>query len=160
MATPPSYLTVAGFKLRTSMTPGEVDRLETLYPGFLDANIGDVSSWIAGRLRKRYLVESFDENPPGIVLLWTKAIVTLAAYKRQGFDAKSPEGMDTIKDSDDAKAEVAEAADSDEGKFDLPLRADSTASGITQGGPLGYSEASPYTSLDRGRAARAAGGET
>lgn len=160
MATPPSYLTVAAFKLRTSMTPGEVDRLETLYPGFLAANISDESSWIAGRLRKRYAVEGFDTNPPGIVLKWLNKIITLVAYKRQGFDAKSPEGADTIKDSDDAKAEVEEAANAEDGLFDLPLRADATSSGITQGGPLGYSEASPYTSLDRGRDARAAGGET
>ena len=52
-----------------------------------------------------------------------------------------------------AKSEVTEAADSEEGKFDLPLRQDTTATGVSKGGPLGYSEVSPYTWTDRQREA-------
>jgi len=55
---------------------------------------------------------------------------------------------------DIAVAELKEAADSKDGLFDLPLRADTTATGVSKGGPRGYSEASPYTNLDRQRARR------
>lgn len=151
MATPPRYLTVAAFRVRTTMLGEDVDRLEALYPGFLQANIDDESSWIAARLRKRYAVEGFDELTPGIVLKWTNAIVTLIAFDKRGFDSTSPEGQRTVAASDTAKAEVKEASESEEGLFDLPLRADVTSSGISQGGPLGYSQQSPYTFVDHQR---------
>lgn len=159
MAAPPSYLSIAAFRVRTTMLGEDVDRLEAVYPGFLQAQIDDESSWIAGRLRKRYAVEGFDANPPGIVLKWLNKIVTLEAFDKRGFDSLSPEGQRTITASETARAEVKEAAESVEGLFDLPLRNDSTASGISQGGPLGYAEASPYTANDRQREAIESNGE-
>ncbi len=44
---------------------------------------------------------------------------------------------------------MKEAADSAEGLFELPLRADLETSGVSKGGPLGYTEASPYRWTDR-----------
>jgi hypothetical protein len=43
-----------------------------------------------------------------------------------------------------AYEEVKQAADCEAGLFDLPLRQDSSASGVSQGGPFSSSQASPY----------------
>jgi hypothetical protein len=143
-----AYLDVPGFRVSTAMLGEDVDLLETRYPGFLDAKLREESGWIDGRLQKRYATH-FAAPVPAIVEKWLVAIVTLWAYKKRGFDALSPEGADTIKDAETAKAEVKEAADADEGLFDLPLRDDVTSTGIARGGPIGYSEADPYSWLDR-----------
>ena len=137
----------------------DVDRLETRYPGFLQAQLDDETDWIKARLRKRYVTEGFDASPPGIALKWLNAIVTLTAYDKRGLDTLSPEGLRTVKASEDAKAEIKEAADAEGGLFDLPLRSDVQASGISQGSPLGYAEQSPYTAFDRQREAIARNGE-
>jgi hypothetical protein len=52
------------------------------------------------------------------------------------------------KAKDDALAWLKEAADAKDGLIDLPLRADTTASGISRGGPLAYTETSPYAWTD------------
>jgi hypothetical protein len=144
-----AYLTVAQFKVRTIMLGEHVDALEARYPGFLDAKLGEESAWLNARLFKRYAVP-FKDPTPETVLRWLVAIVTLWAFKKRGFDAIAPEGLQLQKDSDDARAEAKEAADSVDGFFDLPPRQDlEGASGISRGGPLGYSEQSPYTFVDK-----------
>jgi hypothetical protein len=144
-----AYLTVAEFRTRTVMPGEDVDLLEAACPGFLAANLEDVTSWIDSRLRKRYAVP-FAAPVPNIVLRWLTKIVTLEAYKRRGFNGTSEQDREIIADRDKAEAEVKEAADSSEGKFDLPLRQDlQTSSAISQGGPFGYSEAGPYSWMDR-----------
>lgn len=48
------YLNLYGFRLRTIMAVGEVDYVETETPGFTDTRLSVRTSYINGRLRKRY----------------------------------------------------------------------------------------------------------
>lgn len=150
MSTP--WINVAGFKLRSAMPAEDVDRLEAQYPGFLAAQLADEQAYIEDRLRKRYAVP-FVAPYPTILVRWLVRLVTATAYERRGWNPSGMENERIGKAADDARAELKEAADSNEGLFDLPLRADAVGTGISQGGPYGYAEASPYVWTDRQRSA-------
>lgn len=142
------YLTLDEFKTRSTMPSENVDRIETASAGFTLAQIESVSRLdIDSRLRKRYAAP-FSDPYPEAVKTWCARIVTMLCWERLGYDP-TDESMDrAVKAHDAAKAEIKEAADSTDGLFDLPLRADTTATGISKGGPLGYSEQSPYVWFD------------
>jgi hypothetical protein len=144
-----AYLTLAQFRLRTVMPGGDVDAIEAAAPGFLLQLLEDETEWLKARLRKRYAVESFDASPPAIVLRWLVKMVTPQAYEKRGWNPSSEQDKAILDAGDAARAEVKEAADSEVGLFDLPLRQDAAGSGISKGGPFGYAEASPYTWTDR-----------
>jgi hypothetical protein len=138
-----SYLTVAEFKLRTIMPQTSVDALEVQEPGYLAAALEQRSDWINARLRKRYAAPFVLPYPP-VVLAWLTAMVTLEAYGKLGWNpASKSDEASIITAATDARDEVKEAADSKEGLFDLPITT-GDSSGVTKGGPLSYSEASPY----------------
>lgn len=143
------YLTTLDeFKARSTMPPEYVDEIEERSPGFVMAAIESVSSLdINARLRKRYEVP-FALPYPEAVKTWCARIVTMQCWKRRGYDPTDQSMQDAVKDRDEAKAEIKEAADSNEGLFDLPLRNDTTATGISKGAPFGYSEQSPYVWAD------------
>jgi hypothetical protein len=254
------YEDLAGFKARTTMPSGDVDILEENSPGFIAQCIATESSWINGRLRKRYgnaNVNSgayagygdtgqatgnnlpFGKTPPAlipagtnppqglqmvgtpilgslmiafqvavagpigtavlkytinggvgyvllpvvlgnlpiigsgmslqvpigavfgadnawaaatpvpeIILKWLNALVTLAAYRRRGFNPNDPAGDMIVQAAVEAKKEVLEAADSESGLIDIPVSED-LDSAVTTGGPLGTSDASPYAWQNR-----------
>jgi hypothetical protein len=140
---------VQDFSIRSTMPAGDVLALDAKYPGFLDAQINLArSAYIYGRLRKRYNVSSIDPNanPPGvepeIVKAWIAAIVTPIAYNLRGVQMSDVTIDNINKGRDDALKALQEAADSENGLYDLPLLAADPS--ITVGGPLGYSEPSPY----------------
>jgi hypothetical protein len=135
---------VAGLKA-LSVAPDEAfTDLESRYPGWLLAQLGAWSAWIDGRLRKRYAAP-FALPYPVAVTGWLARIVTAAAYHKRGVDPTDQMVGQVIEDGNAARLEVAEAANGDTGLWDLPLRADTTATGISKGGPLGYTETDPYT---------------
>lgn len=149
-----AYLDLDAFANLTVMPSSDVDALESAAPGWLDSQLGYWSSAIDARLRKRYEAP-FAEPYPLAVQGWLSRIVTLRAYLRRGVDPLDQQFVEIKADADAAWAEIKEAADSNEGMLDLPLRADSGASGISKGGPYGYSEASPYVWMDQqGQAGR------
>jgi hypothetical protein len=90
----------------------------------------------------------FASPAPEIVLGWIVAMTTPEAYRKRGWDPGEKQSAQIEQDRTDALSELKEAADSSEGLFDLPLREDVSTSGIVAGGPLGYSEPSPYDWLD------------
>jgi hypothetical protein len=92
---------------------------------------------------------------PEIILKWLNALVTLAAYRRRGFNPQDPAGDLVVQAAVEAKKEVLEAADSQSGLIDIPVSED-LDSAVTTGGPLGASDASPYTWQNR-QAARGRG---
>jgi len=144
-----SYLDIAEFKLHSVMPDEDVDDLEHRYPGFIAKQLDDETTWINGRLKKRYAVP-FAAPVPTIVLGWLAKIVTPAVYKKRGWNPSSEQDQDILKDAERAREEVKEAAESEEGLFELPLRQDlAGSSGVQFGGPLGYAEADPYTWTDR-----------
>ncbi len=157
-----AYLTQAEWKLRTLMPGADVDALEALYPGFVALQLDEVSDAIDSRLRKRYGAP-FQTPYPKTVLRWLTQIVTRAAYLKRGVDPLDPQMAEYIKDSETAWAELLEAADSETGKYDLPINT-AGDSAIARGGPRSYSEASPYVGFDvqaqTGRSEDAAGGGT
>jgi hypothetical protein len=147
-----AYLTHAEFKARTLMKPADVDALEVKRPGHVALLLEDETAWIDARLRKRYAAPFAAPVQP-VVRRWLTQLVTLKALLAWGFHPESPQDALIEKQHDLATAEIKEAADAETGLFDLPLRADTTATGISKGGPLAYSEASPYTWMDRQREA-------
>lgn len=142
-----SYLTVDRFKLCSVIPSSYIDLIETGSPGWTLAQLDLASAWLDARLSKRYAVPFAAPVPPAVEG-WVTKIVTLAAYIKRGFDPTDPQGQMYVNDRDVALSEVKEAADAENGLFDLPLRADTTASGISKAGPRGYSEQSPYSFTD------------
>lgn len=142
-----AYLDIAAFKDLTTMPSVHVDDLDT---DWLNATLENRSRWIDGRLAKRYDVP-FASPYPETVKGWLAAIVTLQAYLRRGVDPNDMQFLEIKTQAEAASSEVLEAANSNEGWFDLPATSSSSASAITRGAPLGYSEQSPYVSTDRQR---------
>lgn len=138
-----SYLTLAEFKARTLMPASSVDAIELVSAGWLLIQLDEASAWIDSRLRKRYAAP-FESPYPIAVLSWVARLVTVRAFLKAGVPPTDEQFQAIQKDADDARAEVLEAATSDVGLFDLPLRSDTTATGISKSGPMSYSEQSPY----------------
>lgn len=238
------YLDLNGFKLRTVMPGGDVEALETRYPGWILQCLFSWSSRLNSQLRKRYgdnprnagklplgqnapALEAQGTAPPALaltgrpvlgsmivlvaittggaigtavlkwssdngvtwtqnvtsaptivlgatgltlvmtagtystdnqyaaappvpetVLQWLTILVTWDAYQKRGRNPQDPLIEDLKLDRDRVLAEVNEAADSKDGRFDLPVSED-LDSAVSTGGPLFYSESSPFVSADR-----------
>ena len=138
-----SYLSTAQFKTRTLMPSEFVDAIEDVDAGWTLIQLEEVSAWINSHLRKRYDAP-FQEPYPIQVLSWLTRIVTVRCFLKRGVDATDEQFLSIQQDAIDAKAEILDASNGDAGLFDLPLRSDTTATGISKGGPFGYSEQSPY----------------
>ena len=146
------YLTVAKFKLLTTLPDEWIDEVEADHAGWLDAQLDAWGRWIDSRLRKRYAspFAAHDADPPTPVAVqgWLARLVTLRVLLRRGVDS-SDEHYETIReDFIDAKAEITEAADSKDGAFDLPLRTEADATAITSPETRAYTEQSPYVAFD------------
>lgn len=143
----PAYLDLDGFRALTMMPSSDVDARESTDPGWLLGQLEHASRKMDTLLAKRYAVP-FEAPAPLAIRDWLTSIVTFRAYFKRGIDPSDPM-WDSIKEAHDtAWAELKEAADSDAGLFELPLRADTSANGVSKGGPYGYSEASPYVWTD------------
>jgi hypothetical protein len=143
-----AYLDIANLKLFSSMPDEDIDLLPE---EFVLQRLHVRSSEIDARLRKRYKVP-FEHPVPDVVRGWLADLVTVDMYQRRGVNPAD----DTFQAARDAAAQareqMRESADAREGLYDLPLRHDLAESGIASaGGPLGYSEASPYDWADRQR---------
>ncbi len=144
-----SYLDVAAFRVRTVMPDEDVDTVEARYPGFILARLREETAWINGRLIKRYAVP-FAAPVPEIVLGWLTKMVTPSVYIKRGWNGTSEQDQEILTAEKTAREEVKEAANSEEGLFELPLRQDRPdVSAVSAGGPLGYSEPNPYVWTDR-----------
>ncbi len=138
---------VTAFRLRSDMPGDDVDLLEEREAGYLDATIAGVRADIYARLRKRYDT-NFTQGVPEIVWRWLTKIATPDAYRKRG--ANPSDATIALLEADRTRAyeQIKEAADSVTGLYDLPLLDTADGSAISKGGPLGYSEASPYAWTD------------
>jgi len=141
------YLTVDRYKILALIPGGYVDEVENASPGFTDAAIATVSSWLDTQLRKRYAAP-FQPPVPGIIEQWVTRIITPDLLAKRGVNATDEQFAYIVGRAESAEKEVQAAANSETGLYDLPLREDLTGSGIVFGGPHGYSEQSPYVYQD------------
>lgn len=142
-----ALLTVARFKTLSVMPREDINALETSEPGFVAGQIWLIESEISDRLRKRYVVPFDPASPPPTVIKWMVIKVTLACYQKRGWNAESAQDQQIFDAAVAADAQILEAANSETGLFELPLRADAPGtSGASKPAPFGYSEASPYVS--------------
>ena len=157
----PSYLTLPAYRSRTTIPSELVDSCAERGKDpqlWLD----DHSSWIRGRLAKRYAVDFSDPGPvPGIILLWLKRLVDIEVWQAIGTNPEGRLDGSYEAEAQKVKDEVREAADAKDGLFELPLRNTDPlgASAVSKGAPLAYSEASPYawTTLQADAARRGGG---
>ena len=144
------YLDLTSFKALSTMPSGIVDDVESVSSGWVLGQLGYWSAWIDSRLGKRYAVP-FSSPYPVAVTGWLARIVTLQVWLKRGIDATDEQFLEIKSDANAARDEIKAAANSNVGLFDLPERADVSTSGISRGGPLSYSESSPYVWADRQR---------
>jgi len=164
-----SYLDRDGLKIAIGGVAGV--RAQLVDGTFL-VDGGDIASWVLfvesrlvirtseinARLKKRYAVPF--EEPSQVVCGWLAALVLPDLYEARGWDDSDAFAQSIAAGATLAREQMKEAADSEVGLFDLPLRQDEdAASGISKGGPLGYAEASPYTWMDEQVAAVDRAGE-
>jgi hypothetical protein len=142
-----SYLDLSSFRSATDAPSETVDEVELRYPGWIDFRLAIKSQWIDSRLRKRYATP-FVSPYPLVIVDWLSRIVTPIMMRKRGVDAADEEYLEYVKDRETAEKEVLEAANAEEGLFDLPLRADTSVPGIVAPQVLGYSESSPYVAFD------------
>ena len=137
------YLDVDGFKARTLAPATYVDEVEAIESGWTLEQLSIWSAWIDSQLRKRYAVP-FATPYPDAILVWLSDIVTERLYLKRGVDA-SDRQIGEIKDlAAKAREDIQQAADAANGLFELPLKQDVTATGVSKGAPLAYHEAGPY----------------
>lgn len=90
------------------------------------------------------------ETPvPSTILGWLVALLNVDILRKRGVNADDPQMALLVQEKADALAEVAQAANSQDGLFDLPTNDDGATSAVTTGGVLSYSESSPFVSADR-----------
>jgi hypothetical protein len=93
----------------------------------------------------------YTSQTPVISLIqrWVTDITTPRIYRRRGVNPTNDQQiLDFEAIAKLALDEVAQAANSKDGLFDLPLNVDSGGSGITQSGPYMCSQTSPYVWTD------------
>lgn len=124
-----------------------IDDVEAVQEGWIDRKLRALSYAVDARLRKRYAVP-FAAPYPDAVCDWVARLMDPLVMKKLGVDATDEQFLSIDADAKAAREEIKEAADAQEGLFDLPLLDTADASAISKGCPLGYSEASPYVGMD------------
>ncbi|AKV03188.1 hypothetical protein AKJ09_09851 [Labilithrix luteola] len=151
-----SYLDVDGLKAYGLAPDALVDgahlppsppALRAAWRTFVEARLRYWTSEINAKLTKRYAV-SLKEPFVETVLGWLAALVTPDLYRKRGWDPSDAQASDLIEQADKVAEKLQEAADAKDGLYELPLRQDTSESGVEKGGPLFYSEADPYTWTD------------
>jgi len=143
-----AYLDLPGYKQRSIIPSTDVDLVETLQPGFVEARLAIRQENLDARLVKRYAVP-FASPVSEIVLGWLVALVDVDVMRKRGVNPQDPMMVGFIDEATRVYAEVKEAADSKEGLYELPLNDAQGNSGINHAGPLMYTEASPFVAADR-----------
>jgi hypothetical protein len=137
------YLYLASFRLITLVPADFIDEIEQRTPGWIDQRLIIHSAHLDSRLTKRYDAP-FKPPYPVAVTEWVAKLAALDCWLRRGVAATDEQFLEFKEQATTALADIKEAADSETGLFDLPLRANTDASGVTRGFPRGYSEQSPY----------------
>lgn len=143
-----AYLVLATYSALSALPPADLTAFDMAFAGKIDARLALHSDFIDARMRKRYAVPFDTTNPPAVVKQWLVALTDLWVQRARGVNPQDPAIEMMTAAYNEANEQMKEAADSKDGLFDLPLASNNTASGISQGSPLGYSETSPYVWSD------------
>ena len=147
-----AYVDLAFFKAHSTMDPDDVDAFEMAWPGRLAVLFGSWSRYVDGLLRKVYEVP-LEAPYPVEVRLSVVRIVTAEAFKIRGFTPGTAQKEVCEADAALALALLKELAATD-GRLELPRKDESPETeGPAKGGPLSYSEASPFVWIDEQAAA-------
>jgi len=142
-----AYLDLTEFKLVSVVPASFIDEVELRTPGWVDRRLLMASSFIDARLCKRYDAP-FKLPYPLAVVEWCQRIVSVDVWLRRGVSATDQEFQEYKLQAVQAFADIREAADSAEGLFELPLRADTDDGAVARGFPRVHSEYSPYVWAD------------
>lgn len=142
-----SYLDLDEYKKYSILPAVDIDDIETIQAGWIDRKLRAISRSVDARLRKRYAVP-FESPYPDAVCDWVARIMDPQTLKKRGVDATDQQFISIEEDAKAAIEELKEAANAEDGLFDLPVVDSADGSAITKGGPLGYSESSPYVWTD------------
>ena len=158
-----SYLSPAQYKLRSVLNLSRIEAIEIAAPGWLEQELSAWSKRMDVMLAKRYAVP-FDspDGPPEVVQQWLQRIVDVRCMLKAGVDQQDEQFQEIKEDSREARDEIKQAAESEHGLFELPLKAGSATTAISRGNTFVYSESSPYAwtdvQADRGRSEDQNGG--
>jgi len=142
-----SYLDLAEYKKYSVLPSVDIDDVQTIQAGWIDRKLRAISRSIDARLRKRYVVP-FESPYPDAVCDWVARIMDPQLLKKRGVDATDEQFISIAEDAKAALEEIKEAANAEEGLFDLPAVDTADGSAISKGAPFVYSETSPYVWLD------------
>jgi hypothetical protein len=148
-----TYLDLDEFKGLTVMPSLYVDEVEKKYPGWVDKQLDIKSRWIDSRLRKNYAspFAAFTDDPPTPLTVqnWLQLIVTREVWLKRGVNASDEQFALVAQRAETAEAEVLEAANSEDGWFDIPRRVDADGTLMARTQTQAYSEQSPYVWTDK-----------
>jgi hypothetical protein len=139
-----AYLATARFKAMARIPQDYVDAVEMASPGWTQLQLDLESAYLDSLLAKRYVVPFHPVNTPLIILRWLVDLVSIQVLKKRGFDATQLDAEQYVADAVNARKDLGEAANSETGLFELPLRSDSPLSGISKSRVKSYSETSPF----------------
>jgi hypothetical protein len=134
-------------KIIGDMPPNLVDTVETKFAGIVVGKIQAVSGVFNAKLVKRYAA-AFELPYPEALKYHVACVVAFKLWMVLGYN---PEGaldqhLKTLHDA--SLAWLDEAANSETGLIELPPFEDPMVSAVNKGGPLSYTETSPYVHLD------------
>lgn len=89
-----------------------------------------------------------DTPVPEVILAWLTTMVTVDLWMKRGTNPQDPGIAMQVDEKTRALARLKEAADGKDGLLDIPISED-LDSAVTTGSVESYSEASPYTWMDR-----------
>jgi phage gp36-like protein len=138
------YLTTSEFQSRTLLPAQYIDQVVSQAPEFVDFALTDRSGYIDSLLGKRYAVPFVEQPYPSVILRWLTVLVSLDVYMKRGFNPTDDDAQLFVKQFDTTVQELKEAANAQDGLYELPLRQDLTGNGIVKGYARTYSETSPF----------------
>jgi len=135
---------LASVKRQSVMPAADIDELEAREPTWILGKALSLQGIIDARLRKRCSVP-FDSPVPDAVLTWLGSLLDPEMYLKRGINPSDQQQVLIDKRAERAELALAEAADGNIGKYDLPARQDTTETGMTEPATLGSSEQSAFT---------------
>jgi hypothetical protein len=139
---------LASVKRQSVMPTADIDDLEARESGWILGKALSLQGLLDARLRKRCPVP-FVDPVPDAVLNWLGALLDPEMYLKRGINPSDQQQILIDARRERAERDLAEAADGNIGKFDLPARQDTTDSAMTEPSTLAYSEQSPFTGKHR-----------